>query len=418
MSRRKRNKVPGCPNCGTDLQAGFEFCPHCGQENHDLRVPFRTFAYEFLESITHFDTKLWNTLKVIVTKPGRLTKDFVEGKRARYVHPARFYVFTSFIFFALLTLKVDREAEAGRSVIGTDEQPDDRRLALLSSVLPDSVLRVIPWDGEDDPADPDASPGPYGRLRIPIDKPHYRATADRLRFPSEAVLDSLAAQADEDHDTLPGAREGLRKALALLPIADSLNVCYSVMIGGLSMSLCDRSEEAIFRRDNLTDADVDELLGSDRDSVSWFERRMIRSLGRMDIDSLAGRQRIGHVAVKTVSINMFILMPFTAVLLLWIFYRKRYYWEHLIFSIHIHTIYFLFFIVLLLLGFIIPGEWPFAVSLLVLLSLLTYLLISLRTVYAKPWGVTVLRFTLMAVPYLLIFFVLMVAGLLLGIITL
>ncbi|HMW95963.1 MAG TPA: zinc ribbon domain-containing protein [Flavobacteriales bacterium] len=61
MARRRR-KGPSCPNCGTGLRPEFEFCPHCGQENHDLRVPFKIFLYEFVESITHFDTKLWNTL--------------------------------------------------------------------------------------------------------------------------------------------------------------------------------------------------------------------------------------------------------------------------------------------------------------------------------------------------------------------
>ena len=83
MARRRRKKGPACPNCGASLRADFEFCPMCGQENHDLRVPFKTFLYEFVENITHFDTKLWNTLKVIFTRPGQLTKDPVEGKRAR-----------------------------------------------------------------------------------------------------------------------------------------------------------------------------------------------------------------------------------------------------------------------------------------------------------------------------------------------
>ncbi|MBK9076713.1 MAG: hypothetical protein IPL77_17400 [Flavobacteriales bacterium] len=91
--------------------------------------------------------------------------------------------------------------------------------------------------------------------------------------------------------------------------------------------------------------------------------------------------------MKAISIIMFLLMPFTAVLLLWIFYPRRFYWEHLIFSVHMHTIYFLFFILLMLIGLPFQGEWPAAVSRLVL-ACLWYLLLALRRVYGQDLGTT------------------------------
>lgn len=406
MSRKHRNKGSACPNCGTLLKPEFEFCPHCGQENHDLRVPFRTFAYEFLESITHFDTKVWNTLKVIFTKPGQLTKDFVEGKRARYVHPARFYVFTSFVFFALLTIQLDRAAEEGHALT-TSTTPDlGKRIAKLHQIISDSAERALRWEDlnmED------------LEVNIPIDAPFYRPTARHLRSVSPVVLDSLLALGNNDNgDTLPGTRVALRNALTLLPEADSLNVSYRVYLNGILTSFSARKEEAIFRKGNMTDADVDSLLGDRRDSINWFERRALRSLGRLDLRSTAGKKQLGHAVVKAVSVVMFLLMPFTAVLLLWIFFRKRYYWEHLIFSVHTHTIYFLFFIVLLLLDLLLPIKIPDWVDGLMIVVCIVYLALALHRVYHRRWPATFARMVLMGIPYLIVFLVLLVSGVLWG----
>ncbi len=407
MARKHRNKTPGCPNCGADLRKEFEFCPHCGQENHDLRVPFKTFLYEFVENLTHFDTKLWNTLKVIFSKPGQLTKDYVEGKRARYVHPARFYVFVSVIFFALLTLWMDRAVESGKALTTSRSGDPSLRTARLDDILPDSIERTLFWDSlEMDDVEVD----------VPIDTPFYQAAAERIRKPSPSVLDSLLAGSDTD--TMPGTRASLRSALAHLPNADSLNVPYRVVVNGVLTSFTKRDEEALFHTGDMTDADVDSLLGDQRDSVSWFERRAIRALGRLDLATATGKKQLGHAVVKAVSVVMFILMPFTAVLLLWIFFRKRYYWEHLIFSVHIHTIYFLFFIAVLVMALLVHTEWPSWVGLLITLFCIVYLLLCLKRVYGKDWLSTGLRFLLMSVPYLAAFIVLLIVGLVWGFFTL
>ena len=105
---KKRRKVEICHNCHTVLSVETNFCPHCGQENHDLKVPVGHLAFEVFEGFTHFDTKFYNTMRSIFLYPGRITKDFLEGRRGRYVPPVRLYFLISFIFFLVLDKMVDK----------------------------------------------------------------------------------------------------------------------------------------------------------------------------------------------------------------------------------------------------------------------------------------------------------------------
>jgi hypothetical protein len=102
---KKRFKQAECPNCGAhyvDEQKNVHFCPGCGQENHDVNVPLRHLVAEAAEGLLHFDSKTMRTLGTLALKPGLLTKEFLSGRRARYVAPMRLYIFVSFLFFLIL----------------------------------------------------------------------------------------------------------------------------------------------------------------------------------------------------------------------------------------------------------------------------------------------------------------------------
>ncbi|MFC5459481.1 DUF3667 domain-containing protein [Massilia niabensis] len=91
-----------CPNCGTRI-AG-EFCQGCGQPAH-LHVPSaREFLHEFIAHYVALEGKLWKSVALLLFRPGRLTRDYIEGKRARYVEPLRLYLSFSIIFFAIFKL--------------------------------------------------------------------------------------------------------------------------------------------------------------------------------------------------------------------------------------------------------------------------------------------------------------------------
>lgn len=85
-----------CLNCGTLLDG--RFCRECGQPAHVHRTLGHVFE-EFLHGLLHLDTKAWRTLPMLLFRPGRLTYDYVHGKRARYIAPFALFLFTIFLMF-------------------------------------------------------------------------------------------------------------------------------------------------------------------------------------------------------------------------------------------------------------------------------------------------------------------------------
>ena len=100
MSHLKERSETNCLNCGT-LVAG-RYCQHCGQENVEVKESVWRLLMHFIEDLTHFDGKLWKTLKLLLWKPASLTKYYMDGKRATYLHPIRMYLFVSAVFFLVI----------------------------------------------------------------------------------------------------------------------------------------------------------------------------------------------------------------------------------------------------------------------------------------------------------------------------
>ena len=89
-----------CLNCGTELTG--EFCHACGQLAHVHRS-LAAFFHDLLHGVLHFEGKIWNTLPMLAWKPGELTREYIDGKRARYVSPIALFLFCVFLMFAVVS---------------------------------------------------------------------------------------------------------------------------------------------------------------------------------------------------------------------------------------------------------------------------------------------------------------------------
>lgn len=133
MSYLKERIDKNCLNCGVTV-AG-RYCQQCGQENVEVKESFWHLIMHFIEDLTHFDGKLWKTLQLLLFKPGSLTKYYMEGKRATYLHPIRMYLFVSAVFFLVIF-------SGGPNHSNNLEKSNNPKLDLtISKKLKDSVIK-------------------------------------------------------------------------------------------------------------------------------------------------------------------------------------------------------------------------------------------------------------------------------------
>ena len=103
-SRAEENAPPTCRNCGVPVDGAY--CAACGQETA-LRLPtLREFLREAAGRYVALDGRFWRTMFALLARPGFLTREYLAGRRRRYIRPARLYLFATLIFFAVTRLLV------------------------------------------------------------------------------------------------------------------------------------------------------------------------------------------------------------------------------------------------------------------------------------------------------------------------
>ena len=90
-----------CANCETTLEGPY--CHACGQRAH-LHSRLRDLLHEAVEGIAHLDGRIWRTLPLLALNPGRLTREWREGRRVRHLQPLHLFLFAVFLFFTLATV--------------------------------------------------------------------------------------------------------------------------------------------------------------------------------------------------------------------------------------------------------------------------------------------------------------------------
>ncbi|MEN0652626.1 MULTISPECIES: DUF3667 domain-containing protein [Hyphobacterium] len=310
--RRKSAFAPAgdaghCSNCDTALKGPI--CHSCGQDADTFHRPVWSLAMEVLDGLFAFDGRFWRTIPPLIFRPGRITRHYLTGVRARYVQPFRLFIVASLAFF--LVFSIDSSMFNGSNADGEQLAETERGLAQIE---------------EDNPVI--AGPLALARERI--------GEADEAARAIEADPLVRALQQQQSRDEM---ERSVREALLPEDYPDAAN----------EQGAADPVTRELGNGTTLT---------VDAEGAEWLPYSARSFLA----------DRIGHViqdpdswwrSVQVWTPRMiFVLLPIYALLLALMHFWKRgvFYYDHLVVSLHFHS--FLFFLMTaLILASPLIGGW-------------------------------------------------------------
>lgn len=338
--------LPECLNCGKPLASDDVFCSYCGQKNVE-KLNFSSFIGQIISGFFSYDSRFWTTFIPILFKPGLVSKNYIAGKRKRYVNPFQMYLQVSILFFLILGLTNNSEEGFTINDIPTNQ-------IAIDSILTDDIKTQI-----------------FKEIDT-VDQKIITTNLNSIQFP-EMLIDSTYHYKIKN-DTI--------KSLSL---SDKIQDFYVYL---------DRNPSITNAKIGLTNLGYPVTFWNtfyyglaQKHHVNYKE--MIENKGKGFLKKF----------IPKLSIGLFIFLPLFTLFLKLIYYRKHMnYMEHLVFVFNTQTVFFLLMLIYILISYFTSYE---NISLFMLLFLI-YLYMALRTFYQQGWFKTFVKFFILNMVYIFI----------------
>jgi len=214
-----------CADCGAEVTG--RFCSNCGQAAHVHRTLLH-LGEELLHGVMHFDGRFWRTLPLLILNPGRLTREWVQGRRTRYVSPLAMFLFTLFVMFFALSFMPHPEGHSTSLADRIAEQRGDvvkaeRAVIEAQKAVDAATAAMEPADGSPPAFDSGARAG---------------VAAGTLAAAEGAVIAEKARLAQLEKEQIEGRKDGLTPGSWQAQVADlSKDVGDEGQVNGLTKTV-------------------------------------------------------------------------------------------------------------------------------------------------------------------------------------
>ncbi|MDR5589569.1 DUF3667 domain-containing protein [Christiangramia sp. SM2212] len=335
-----------CLNCHLPLEKSDHFCPNCGQKNSTKKLSFGDFFVEFFSGLFSYDSRFQRTLRVLLFKPGRISKDYIQGKRTRYANPFRFYLSASIVFFLIAGISDTFE---GVNLQDQDENFQKELTKVQQDTLLQSELNEIPAFKENN---------------IQIDSIIKNMPAKKEEL-EESYEDVYLTK--KELDTLNYFEKHSRK----------LTIFYRY-----------------FRATGETDPEA-VMTDLEYSQTKWnfwlYEKARKFNL------IYTNPKIFADYFVSKLPFIIFFYLPVFA-LFIWLLYIRRpfNYMEHLVFAFHVQTVLFVLYIIGYSVDYVLDSSWGFTLANTVFVF---YLYKAMRNFYGQGRVKTILKFILLNIIF-------------------
>ncbi len=378
-----------CLNCDFEVKTENKYCPNCGQENADKRISLKLLLKDSFETAFNFEARFFQTIPYFLFYPGKLTNEFLEGKRVRYMHPFKIYLLSSILFFFVviklftpaleksfrnIDAKVNEDSDLVIHVGNSDSKKENKK---EKTVLDDLETG---FDNYEEPVNLDDSLS---------DKVLKKITQKQIiiRDSLSKVLASLEKGELNDSTINIDSLQNLVQDSAVL--AETILLFdKQVQEGGSSF----RKFYRMIQDRKVTPQELLDSINSDNNgsTMNLYAAEQLLKIGRNDPAIFLANiiNNIGTIMFVTLPLLAFCFLPFYL-------RRKKYYIDHLIFTLHLQSFTF----IILTLSAIFFHWNLYSLCIILGILLIVYVWFAFKKVYKQGFWKTTIKANIISFLY-------------------